>query len=204
MSKNYQIRKKGYKLIVFEDCIDSPREYYKDDNIGIIACFHHRLELGDETQFKSLEDFNNWYKENKDKVKSILPLYLIDNEECNGNVSITTDKEDYRRPSELLGYIYCTSETLKDNWVYDEEDEEDILKDRLEDEVMEYDNWLQNIPPYYSFEITDSNKNMVHCQGVFADYGFAEMIDEMKERNERKEFNFLFDALLEKEKNNCL
>lgn len=69
---------------------------------------------------------------------------------------------------------------------------------------MEYDNWLQNIPPYYSFEITDSNKNMVHCQGIFADYGFAEMIDEMKERNERKEFNFLFDALLEKEKNNCL
>ena len=133
MSKNYQIRKKGYKLIVFEDCIESPREYYKDDNIGIMVCFHHRLELGDETQFKSLEDFNNWYKENKDKVKSILPLYLIDNEECNGNVSITTDKEDYRRPSELLGYIYCTSETLKDNWAYDEEDEEDDSEQYLVD-----------------------------------------------------------------------
>lgn len=204
MSKNYQVRKKGYKLVVFEDCIESPREYYKDDNIGIMACFHHRLELGDETPFKSLEEFNKWHSENKDKVKAILPLYLIDNEECNGNVGITTDKDDFRKPCEQLGYIYCTTDTLKENWAFDEEDEEDILKDRLDDEVMEYDNWLQNIPPYYSFEITDKDKNEVHFQGVFADYGFEEMIDEMKERNEKKEYNFLFDALLEKEKDNCL
>ncbi|MBR4003068.1 MAG: hypothetical protein IKI95_03245 [Clostridia bacterium] len=204
MSKNYRIRKKGYELVIFEDCIESPREYYKDDNIGIMACFHHRLELGDETPFNKIEDFVNWYNDNKDIIKCCIPLYLIDNEECNGNVSITTDKNDYRKPCQLLGFIYCTTETLKDNWAYDENDEEEILQDRLEDEVMEYDNWLQNIPPYYSFEIKDKDKNHINGQGVFADYGFEDMINEMKERNETKEYNFLFDALLKRERDNCL
>ena len=204
MSKNYQIKRRGYELIVFEDCIESPREYYKDENIGVMVCFHHRLELGDENPFNDMADFKKWYNNNKEDVKCILPIFLIDNDHCNGNVSVTTDPIDERRISGVIGFIYCSSETLNDKGFYEDEEDEIVLRSRLEEEVEEYDNWLQNMPEYYSFEITDRNKNLVHCQGVFANNCFEDMIKEMKERNEKKEFNYLFDALLKRERDNCL
>jgi len=203
MSLNLSVRKNGLKLIIFEDCVEDPREYYKDDNIGIMVCFHHRLELGDDNQFKDIDDFRNWYNKNKESVKSILTLYLVDNDNCNGNVDITTDIADERGINGIIGYIYCTKESLKDNWCYDENDDEEDLKERLEQEVMEYSNWLQNIPPHCSFEIQNKDKEVVEAMGVFECYDTKDMIAMMKERSGH-EYDFLFNAALKKYYENCM
>ena len=67
----------------------------------------------------------------------------------------------------------------------------------MEEEVDVYDNWLQNIPPYYSFEILDKDKNQVESMGVFEFYSKETMLEAMKERSEHK-YDFLFDEALKK------
>ena len=199
---NLTVKKRGLKLIIFEDCVEDPREYYKDDNIGKMVCFHHRLELGDEHNFKDLKSFEEWLKQNEKDILAKRPLYLIDDETCNGNVSITT-YDDCRGVNELLGYIYCTKETLKHHWCYREDDYKEDIEERLEFEVSEYDDWLQNIPPYYSFEIQNKDKEVVEAMGVFECYEAKDMIAIMKERSDH-EYDFLFDAALKKYYENCL
>ena len=200
---NLTVKKKGLKLIIFEDCIEDPREYYKDDNIGKMVCFHHRLELGDEHDFKDLNSFEEWLKQNENDILAKKPIYLIDNDTCNGCVSVTTDEDDYRETCGLLGYIYCTKETLKHHWCYREDDYKEDIEERLEFEVSEYDDWLQNIPPYYSFEIQNKDKEVVEAMGVFECYEAKDMIAIMKERSNH-EYDFLFDAALKKYYENCL
>lgn len=197
MNMNLSVRKNGLKLIIFEDCVEDPREYNKDTNIGTMVCFHHRLELGDENNFKDIKEFEEWYEQHKEEMRFRLPIYLIDNDTCNGCVSVTTDEDDYRETCGLLGYIYCTKERLKEFGNLYEGDDVLTLKSILEDEVDDYDNWLQNIPPYYSFEILDKDKNQVESMGVFEYYSIEQMLDEMKERSEHK-YDFLFDAALKK------
>ena len=78
------------------------------------------------------------------------------------------------------------------------------MNDYTDDLKISYEISMQTYHSYYSFEIKDKDKNHINGQGVFADYGFEDMINEMKERNETKEYNFLFDALLKRERDNCL
>jgi len=61
-----EVRKNGLTLRVDKDISFNlnPRENFS--NIGTMFCFHRRYRLGDETDIKDTEKFNDWLQENKD------------------------------------------------------------------------------------------------------------------------------------------
>ncbi len=192
-----RIKRKGLTLQIYEESIESPREYYKDMNIGKMVCFHKKYQVGDDHDFESPADFDMWVENNQNKICCILPLYMLDH----SGLAFSTTPFNDRFDSGKVGYIYCTREDVE-KCGYDPEDPEE-LQELLEQEVEEYSNWEQNIPPYYGFEITDEDDEEIESMGVFACNSYEEMIDEMKERSENK-YDFLFDALLKKQMEQCL
>lgn len=194
MENRMSIKRKGLTLTVFEDDVEDPREYYKDTNVTNMVCFHRRYQLGDEHNFKTPSDFNEWYKENKDKVACIMPLYLLDH----SGLAIST--HDFMDPwdSGQVGYIYILKDTLKKHNMADDIGSYDVCRTMIETEVEEYDRWLRGIPQYYAFNITDQNDEPIECMGVFEFTSFEDMISEMKDRSEHK-FDFLFNALLKEQ-----
>ncbi len=184
-----RVKRQGYTLQIWESGIESPREYNKCSNIGKMVCFHKKYSVGDEHNFESPADFDTWVAKNHDEIACILPIYMLDHTDLAFSTTPFNDKFD----SGQVGYIYCTRDGVEIQG-YDADDIE-RLQELLEEEVEEYSNWQENIPPYYSFDITDEDDNRIESMGVFALYSYEDMIKEMKERSENK-YNFLFDALL--------
>lgn len=194
MENRMSIKRKGLTLTVFEDDVEDPREYYKDTNVTNMVCFHGRYKLGDEHNFANPNQFDEWYKKNKDKVACIMPLYLLDHS------GLAISIHDFKDPwdSGQVGYIYILKETLKKHNMADDIGSYDVCRTMIETEVEEYDRWLRGIPQYYAFNITDQNDEPIECMGVFEFTSFEDMISEMKDRSEHK-FDFLFNALLKEQ-----
>lgn len=196
MKKEYKIQKNGLILNVFEDTIESPREYYKDENITHLVCFRDKYFIGEEHPFELPFLFNMWVENHKKDFYCIHSLYL--NTNCKDvDISLEKENDDYI----FIGYVYCLNEELKAH-KYNLDDEQ-IITNRIDEELADYNNWQQNIPPYYSFEITDKDGKRIESMGVFEFNSLSEMMQEMKNRSENK-YDFLFDALLKKENENCL
>lgn len=188
-----KIKRKGYTLNIYEDDIESPRDYYADDNIGKMICFHNRYDLGDKHDFKSPSEFEEWYEEHQNKIVAIMPLYLLDHTELYMSTTDFNDPWD----SGQVGYIYCTKESLE-NHGYNEDTPIEEIKYMLDFEVQQYSDWLCGNPQYYGFSITDEDDNTIYNQGVYADDDIEHVIEKMKNDVE-KEYHFLFDAMLDKQ-----
>ncbi len=193
--KTMSIKRKGLTLEVFEDTYDDPREYYQDTNLTKMICFHRKYKLGDEHNFSSPNEFDEWYKKNEDKVACIMPLYLLDHS------GLYMSTHDFQDPwdSGQVGYVYILKETLREHNMDNEIASYDICRAMIDEEVEEYSSWLCGIPPYYSFTITDENDNVIESMGIFELTSKKEMFNEMKDRSNHK-YDFIFDALLEREK----
>lgn len=185
-----RVKRKGLTLEVFRDDIENPRKYYQDSNIGRMICFHKNYSLGDEHKFARHEDFDKWIDEHKMEIACIKPLYLYDHSGLSMSTSPFADKWD----SGQVGYIYTTYDLAEAFGYADTK----AIENKLENEVFEYSSWLEGVPEYYSFQITDEDDNLIESMGVFELTSKDEMFDEMKERSEHK-YDFLFDALLSQE-----
>lgn len=196
MKNVMKIKRQGFTLTVFEDTYDDPREDFEGANMAKMICFHKKYKLGDEHNFENPQEFNEWYKKNKDKVACIMPLYLLDHS------GLTMSVHDFHDPwdSGQVGYAYILKETLRKHNMADDIGSYDICRTLIETEVEEYDKWLRGVPQYFTFDITDKDDEPVKCMGIFEFTTLKEMIGEMKERSEHN-YDFLFDALLKQEEN---
>lgn len=196
MKNVMKIKRQGFTLTVFEDSYDDPREDFEGTNMAKMICFHRKYKLGDEHNFENPQEFNEWYKKNKDKVACIMPLYLLDHS------GLTMSVHDFHDPwdSGQVGYAYILKETLRKHNMADDIGSYDICRTLIETEVEEYDKWLRGVPQYFTFDITDKDDEPVKCMGIFEFTTLKEMIGEMKERSEHN-YDFLFDALLKQEEN---
>ena len=102
-------REKGIRggHIILLNSADS--EYYKDTNVTNMVCFHGRYKLGDEHNFANPNQFDEWYKKNKDKVACIMPLYLLDHS------GLAISIHDFKDPwdSGQVGYVYILKDGSK-------------------------------------------------------------------------------------------
>lgn len=192
-----KIKRRGLTLNIFEDTYENPREYYENSNIGKMVCWSDKYEIGDKHEFETPKEFYKWSCKHSNQIACILPLFLLDHT----NLSISTRPFMDPWDSWQVGYIYCTKEALEQHG-YKSVVDDKVIESLLEDEVQEYDKWLSCYPPYYSFEITDEDDNIVESMGIFDGSNFKDMIKEMKIRSENK-YDFLFDSLMEREMN-CL
>lgn len=189
---------KGHLIKIYQDVnSESPREW---DNIGTMACYHRRYNLGDKHEkTNDAEKFKEWLDENKDDL-IILPLYLYDH---SGITIMTKPFSDYW-DSGLLGYIYVSKKKAMEEMGWSNLDYEKVekIKEILELEVKTYDQFLTG--EVYGFSIEDDIIND-SCWGYFGidnaisagkesvDYGIKKYEEDIKEaiKNHKKEVNEL-------------
>ena len=78
------IEYKDYEIQLCYDTLpDNPRTSW--DNLGFMACFHKRYELGDEHNFLEPQELIDWIEASKDTIY-YLPIYMYEH----GNITIST------------------------------------------------------------------------------------------------------------------
>jgi hypothetical protein len=121
------------KVIQDQDA-ESPRSW---DNLGVMACWHRRYNLGD---VQPKQDPQEWLKENAPKGSVVLPLYLYDH----SGITMSTGSFGCPWDSGQVGYIVATPEAIRKNFMKKRitakmrEQVEAILKS----EVKIYDDFL--------------------------------------------------------------
>lgn len=154
----------------------SPRE---DDNLGIMACFHRRYDLGDEVDidhndFNSWDEMEDWIIRNKD-VGVILPLYLYDH----SGITISTGSFGCPWDSGQIGFIYATKEQIRKEFnckLVTKKIREKVEKILL-GEVETYDLYVRG--EVYGYKVFDkeSNEEVDSCWGYL---GYDHIEEEIK------------------------
>jgi hypothetical protein len=140
--KNYNIE------LCYDTYPDDPRKAW--DNLGTMAFYHKRYNLGDEHRFDDPEALLEWIEDNKDDIY-YLPVYMYEH----GNITISTSPFSCRWDSGQVGFIYITKEKAE---------AESITKpyEALEAETKEYDYYLRG--DTYGVRILDSEGEMLDSQ----------------------------------------
>ena len=140
--KNYNIE------LCYDTHPDDPRKFH--ENLGFMACFHKRYNLGDKHNFNEPQDLLDWIEANKDKIY-YLPLYIYEH----GNITIKTSPFSCRFDSGQVGFIYMTKETAEKEGITEP-------YEALEAEVKTYDAYISG--ETYGAMILDSNNDLVDSQ----------------------------------------
>ena len=142
--------------LVYDTEPDSPREW---DNLGRMAFYHGRYNLGDRKQIDDAFALQEYLEENKDTILYI-PVYMYDH----GGITIKTSPFGCEWDSGLLGYIYVSREKAREEGFTDDS----MIYDRLEDEVAIYDQYLRG--DVYGYKIFDGEGNELDsCYGFYGD-----------------------------------
>jgi hypothetical protein len=107
--KTLDLKDGGVLEIHYDQNGESPRSW---DNLGTVAAFHKRYDIGDKVDFSS-DDFNGWdemkaYIKKKYKPIAILPIYMY------SHSGITINTTGYSCPwdSGQIGFIYVTQKRI--------------------------------------------------------------------------------------------
>ena len=138
-------------VINADDYPENPRSW---DNLGTMACFHNRYNLGDNNIPFSSDEFDSWkemedYIINKLDAAVVLPMYMYDH----SGITINTTGFSCPWDSGQIGFIYVTKEKLRKDY-----NVKRITKDLLDkatrcllSEVATYDQYVTG--DVYRFEI---------------------------------------------------
>jgi hypothetical protein len=157
---------------------DGPRDW---DNLGVMACWHGRYELGDEQPKCSPDE----YLEDLPEGTIILPLYLYDH----GDITMSTSPFSCPWDSGQVGIIYATPERIRECFI--DRVDDDRVRQALVAEVETYDEYLTG--QVYNF-VVESPSGCDHgdthwefvdsCGGFYGDGGIAEIKSQYPERVE--------------------
>lgn len=93
--------------VMHDDSAESPRTF---DNLGVMACWHRRYNLGDVQPKESPEE---WLKANAPKGSIVLPLYLYDH----SGITMSTSGFSCPWDSGQVGVIVATPEAIRKNFM---------------------------------------------------------------------------------------
>jgi hypothetical protein len=163
-----EVEYKGFRIEIYpcDNFGESSRDW---DNLGTMACFHKRYDLGDKTELKS-SDFNGWdelaaYLE-KQGAAVIMPLYLYDHSgitiSC-GNSYPYNDRWDAGQ----VGFIYVTKEKIRKEYGVKRVSKEllETVREVLVNEVKTYDQDLRG--DVYSFVSYKGDEEIDSCGGLY-------------------------------------
>jgi hypothetical protein len=158
MHKEKIAEKNGLKVYLAQDedaC--NPREEY--DNMGTMVCWHRRYSLGDKHEFKSPDDFLEWWKENG-KGGVLLSLYLYDH----SGITMSTAPFSCPWDSGQVGWIYVTADKIKQEYRSDP-DAAKRAEEYLKGEVETYDQYLRG--EVYGYILEGPDGEVDSCWGFF-------------------------------------
>lgn len=168
--KNYTIK------IEQDECDESPRDW---ENLGTMVCFHRRYDLGDKNDFSTPDDFDEWYKANKQNVLILLPLFLYDHSGISMSTSCAYPYNDCWDAGQV-GWIYVEKETVRKEWKVKRISPriKKLALNNLLSEVKAYDQYLTGDVYFYSIENAD-NDQLDSCGGF---YGYDYCLEAAKEQ----------------------
>ena len=162
----------GNRVTIWQDeFFDSnPRDW---DNLGVMACWHRRYDLGDEQPQCSPDE----YMEDLPKGTVILPLYLYDH----SGITMSTSAFSCPWDSGQVGIIYATPDRIRECFI--DRVSDDRVRESLVHEVETYDMHLTGEVYGYSVEKPvgcEACGNVEYeqvdaCGGFFGDDGIAEI-----------------------------
>jgi len=161
--------KKHIIRVYHDDHAESPREW---DNLGTMACFHRRYNLGDQNFFKTPQDLTKWSKR-KDVIA--LPLFLYDHS------GITMNTTGFSCPwdSGQVGWIYVDREKVRKEWKRKRISQKLLKKiiEILRAEVGIYDSYIKG--NVFGYEIVEENgvDSVDSCWGYFS---YEHMLEDAK------------------------
>ena len=151
-----------YVIDQYFDDYDNPREW---DNLGTIASWHRRYNLGDAQPSAAPDEWlADLLKEHPTAI--VLPLYLYDH----GGITISTAPFSCRWDSGQVGYIYTTLERARDlghGWKRLTKARREAIADMLRAEVKTYDQYIRG--EIYRFTIEDEDGNYIDSCGGYYD-----------------------------------
>jgi hypothetical protein len=166
-----------------EDDAESPREW---DNLGTMACFHNRYNLGDKHDFADAEGLTEAMQKLTKKGGIVLPLYLYDH----SGITMATKPFGDRWDSGQVGYIYVTQDRIMNEYGATDQAAYNKARHLLEGEVNDYDKYLRGEVYYVvvtspDCKISESISGFYDEKDAIADA--KEMIDELGNEPRRKE-----------------
>lgn len=163
------------RLEIFpDDGPESPREW---SNLGTMAFFHKRYDLGDKDHGINANSFNSWdemekYVWEELKAAVVMPVYMYDH----GGLAFSTSRDNYpfndRWDSGRLGLMFVTKETVRKE--YPGEDPNNLspekiakIKDILTNELKVYAQYVEG--DVYGFQVTDKKTGdcIESCWGFY-------------------------------------
>lgn len=171
---------KLFEIYIDEDPVD-PRSW---DNFGTMVCWHRRYSLGDRHDFKTPDDFMEWWDENGEGGV-LLPLYLYDH----SGITMNTTGFSCLWDSGQVGYIYATADRIMKEFGPPESVLDTIAnrpspemlekaKRLLRSEVETYDMYIRG--DVYGFVITDEDGTRTDsCWGYYGDIEKSGILDEL-------------------------
>lgn len=146
--------------ILQEECPESPREW---DNLGTMACWHNRYNLGDIQPKQSPEE---WLAENAPEGSVVLPLYLYDH----SGITMRTNAFSCPWDSGQVGYIVATPEAIRKEFSCKRISKK--LRAKVEkilmQEVKIYDDFITGCVYSYIIE-TEDGEYIDSCGGFYGD-----------------------------------
>jgi len=150
------IEYRGYEIqIGVDEFAEDPRSW---DNLGTMAFFHKRYNLGDKDhglsieQAQEIEESNNYI---------CLPVYMYDH----SGITINTTGFSCPWDSGKLGIIFISKKRARKE--YGDKYDENKIREYLKVEVKTYDQYLRG--DVYFFSIEDGDTHVDSCHGFFGD-----------------------------------
>jgi len=163
-----QIEHKGFNIKIHQDelCHESPRDW---DNLGTMALFHRRYDLGDNDHNLDIEDVKRIVETGKLDGEDVvfLPVYGLDH----SGFTINTSGFSCPWDSGQLGIIFVTkSKILKEyGWKILTAKRREKIREYLRNEVNTYNDYLTG--NVYGYEIeTEDGEHFDSCWGFYGDY----------------------------------
>lgn len=158
---------------------ESPREW---TNLGVMACWHSRSQLGDVTLPGNEEAIKSWIARNAPEGSVVLPLYLY--EHSGMTMSTGNDRYPLTDPwdSGQVGLIVASPDAIRKTYAVKRLTKkvlEKVKKD-LKTEVRVYDNFLTG--QHWGYIVGYDNHTDDSCTGFFGgtleETGLAEAVPE--------------------------
>ena len=162
-----EVKTEKYKGLDIKICIDeSPETPRNFDNLGTMACFHRKYELGDNHDFSTPDDLEEYMTKNE-VIK--LPLYLYDH----SGITMKTTPFSCRWDSGQVGFIYTTKDKVREEFSVKRISQK-IRKRVLEilkSEVKIYDAYISG--EVYGYQIENNGDIIDSCWGFFDDIDYV-------------------------------
>lgn len=157
---------KGKEVKIYADEIpEDPREW---DNLGTMAFFHRRYNLGDKHDFYNPDELIEFLNE-ENTVE--LPVYMYDH----SGIGLSTDNSRYPFncpwDSGMLGYIYITRDEIKEefpSWKVLTKNRINKIKSYLQGEVETYHYFVSG-RVYYFVSTCERCGNTDSCGGFYGE-----------------------------------